>query len=199
MIQVMKAQNGYEKWCDDVRTPAKETCAMQSAKAFDLAGAYLKKHYGRRSQWRWGPIHAAAGDHRPFSFVPVISRFFSVAPETPGDGFTVDVGHFFMAMRANLFANRHAASMRAIYDLADLERSLFIHSTGQSGNFLSPWYSNMAERCEGRIRDDPDAARGDHESEAAGPEAVGDSPSSSRTSADSARVEVSVWNVSSSL
>jgi len=116
MIQVMKAQNGYEKWCDDVRTPAKETCAMQSAKAFDLAGAYLKKHYGRRSQWRWGSIHVAAGDHRPFSFVPVVSRFFSVTPETPGDGFTVDVGHFFIRDEDRPFANRHAASMRAIYD-----------------------------------------------------------------------------------
>ena len=146
MIQVMKAQNGYEKWCDDVRTPAKETCAMQAAKAFDLAAAYLEKHYGARSQWRWGSIHVAAGDHRPFSFVPVISRFFSVAPETPGDGFTVDVGHFFIRDEDRPFVNRHAASMRAIYDLADLERSLFIHSTGQSGNFLSPWYSNMAER-----------------------------------------------------
>jgi penicillin amidase len=58
----------------------------------------------------------------------------------------VDVGHFFIRDEERPFANRHAASMRAIYDLADLERSLFIHSTGQSGNFLSPWYSNMAER-----------------------------------------------------
>ena len=78
--------------------------------------------------------------------MPVISKLFTVAPETPGDGFTVDVGHFFIRDEERPFANRHAASMRAIYDLADLERSLFIHSTGQSGNFLSPWYSNMAER-----------------------------------------------------
>jgi penicillin amidase len=88
----------------------------------------------------------AGGDHRPFSFVPVVSRWFSVAPETPGDGFTVDVGHFFIRDEERPFANRHAASLRAIYDLADLDRSLFIQSTGQSGNILSPWYSNMAER-----------------------------------------------------
>ena len=36
--------------------------------------------------------------------------------------------------------------MRAIYDLADLDRSLYIHSTGQSGNVLSPWYASFAER-----------------------------------------------------
>lgn len=44
------------------------------------------------------------------------------------------------------YANRHAASLRAVYDLADPERSVFIHSAGQSGNPLSPLYGNFAER-----------------------------------------------------
>ncbi|HUQ28540.1 MAG TPA: penicillin acylase family protein [Usitatibacter sp.] len=144
MIRVMKGD--YAKWCDNVRTPAVETCGEQSARAFDVAAEYLAKHHGERSTWRWGAVHAAAGDHRPFSFVPVVSQFFTVAPETPGDSFTVDVGHFFIRDEARPFANRHAASLRAIYDLSDLDKSLFMHSTGQSGNFMSPWYSNMAER-----------------------------------------------------
>jgi penicillin G amidase len=146
MIQVMKGEGGYAKWCDDVRTPARETCAAQSARAFDLAAAYLAQHHGEPGQWRWGAVHVAAGDHRPFSFVPFVARFFSVAPETPGDSFTVDVGHFFIRDEARPFANRHAASLRALYDLADLDRSLFMQSTGQSGNFLSPWYANLADR-----------------------------------------------------
>ena len=146
MLAVLKNQGGYAKWCDDVRTPARETCAEQVSKAMDLAALYLAKNHGERSAWRWGAVHVAGGDHRPFSFVPLASRWFSVAPETPGDGFTVDVGHFFIRDEARPFANRHAASLRAIYDLADLDRSLFIHSTGQSGNFLSPWYANMAGR-----------------------------------------------------
>ena len=44
------------------------------------------------------------------------------------------------------FANRHASSFRAIYDFADLEKSLYIQTTGQSGNFLSPFYRSFAER-----------------------------------------------------
>ena len=75
MLQVMKGQNGYERWCDDVRTPVKETCAIQAAKAFDLAAAYLTKH-AEHGDWRWGKVHVAAGDHRPFSFVPVISKLW---------------------------------------------------------------------------------------------------------------------------
>ena len=42
------------------------------------------------------------------------------------------------------FANRHAASLRAVYDLADLNRSQFMHSTGQSGHPLSRFYANFA-------------------------------------------------------
>src|SRR3546814_11284759 len=42
------------------------------------------------------------------------------------------------------YANRHAPSLRAIYDLADLNRSQFIDSTGQSGHPLSPYYRDFA-------------------------------------------------------
>ena len=34
----------------------------------------------------------------------------------------------------------------ALYDLADLENSRWMHSTGQSGIVFSPWYRSYAER-----------------------------------------------------
>ncbi|HUN68246.1 MAG TPA: penicillin acylase family protein, partial [Burkholderiales bacterium] len=46
---------------------------------------------------------------------------------------------------AQPYANRHAASLRAIYDLADLEKSLYIHSGGQSGNLFSDHYEAFTE------------------------------------------------------
>jgi penicillin amidase len=146
MISVMKAERGYERWCDDVRTPARETCAMLAARAFDLAAANLEERYGGSQAWRWGRAHPAAGDHRPFGFVPMLARFFNVSPETAGDAYSINVGAYTMRDEQRPFANRHAPSMRAIYDLADLERSRFMHSTGQSGNVLSPWYASFAER-----------------------------------------------------
>ena len=76
----------------------------------------------------------------------MISRLFNVSPETPGDTYSVNVGHNFIRDEDRPFANRHSASLRALYDLADLDRSLFMQSTGQSGNYRSPWYSNFAER-----------------------------------------------------
>jgi penicillin amidase len=43
------------------------------------------------------------------------------------------------------YASRHGASFRAVYDLADPQKSLFIHSGGQSGNLLSRHYRSFAE------------------------------------------------------
>ena len=119
---------------------------MLAGKAFDLAAIDLKRRYGDPSTWRWGAAHKAASDHRPLGFFPVIKQLFNVTPETAGDAYSINVGAYTIRDEERPFANRHAGSLRAIYDLADLDRSLFMQSTGQSGNVLSPWYSNLAER-----------------------------------------------------
>ena len=48
-------------------------------------------------------------------------------------------------MTARPFAQNHGAGYRAVYDLADPERSVFVISTGQSGNPLSSHYEDYAE------------------------------------------------------
>ncbi len=144
MIAVMNDENGESRWCDDVRTARHETCAEQAARAFDVAAPDLEKRYGGR--WTWGEAHYAESLHRPFGFVPMLARIFDVDPPTPGDGYSVNVGRYEIRDELHPFANTHAATMRAIYDLADLDRSLFMQSTGQSGNVMSSWYSNFAQR-----------------------------------------------------
>ena len=146
MVSVMKGEPGYARWCDDVTTPEVETCDVMAARAFDRAAADLARRFGDRSAWRWGTAHEAASDHRPFGFVPRLAPIFNIAPQTPGDSYSVDVGSNIIRDEARPFANKHAGSLRAIYDLADLDRSRFMQSTGQSGNFISPWYKNLAER-----------------------------------------------------
>lgn len=144
MIEVMTGK--ASAWCDDVSTPAAETCPQLAARAMDLAAADLGKRYGAATAWRWGEAHAAASDHRPFGAVPWLAPIFNLPVPTPGDTYSVNVGHTHIKDDARPFANRHAASLRAIYDFSDLDRSLFMHSTGQSGHRLSPWYGNYAAR-----------------------------------------------------
>ena len=74
-----------------------------------------------------------------------IGRFFNVEVPSPGGTYTLNRGKEEFGEEPP-FANRHASSYRAIYDLADLDRSLYIHTTGQSGNPFSPFYRSFAER-----------------------------------------------------
>lgn len=143
---VLADEGGQSRWCDDIGTPVRETCAQLLGRSLDTAIAALADtHGGDIAKWRWGEAHVARSRHRPFGGQPVLGDIFDIAVPTPGDGFTVNVGKSDMRDERDPFGNRHAASLRAVYDLADLDRSVFIHSTGQSGNVVSPHYDDLAE------------------------------------------------------
>jgi penicillin amidase len=147
IYNVLAGTGGQGRWCDDVNTPARESCADLLPRALDLALADLKRRYGNdRKQWRWGDAHFALSEHRPFGRQPLLAKFFDIRVPSPGDTYTINVGRNSLANEAAPFASRDAASLRAIYDLADLDKSVYIHSTGQSGNLFSPLYRNFADR-----------------------------------------------------
>src|SRR5665213_3658312 len=98
------------------------------------------------SQWKWGLLHIARSAHRPFSHVPVLNRIFDLRIATGGDLYTIDVGRNNLRDPGEPFANTHAPSLRALYDLSDLDKSEFIQSTGESGNRFSDLYSNFEKR-----------------------------------------------------
>ncbi|WP_395057204.1 penicillin acylase family protein [Polaromonas sp.] len=119
-------------------------CAAQSTAALDRALTLLQATRGAApAKWSWGQAHQALSAHRPFSNVPALARFFDVSVPTGGDAFTVNVGQYWPNDAKFPFANRHAASLRAVYDLADLEKSRFIYQTGQSGLVFSSRYRDM--------------------------------------------------------
>ena len=136
-----------QHFCDDKRTEKQETCPDIIARAFSLAVAQLSEQYGSDSaSWQWGAAHIAYGDHTPFTHQPALAALFDIVLEASGDGFTVNAAAHRIASQRAPFRQYHGASYRAIYDLSDPDRSLFIHTTGQSGNILSPFYGDFAER-----------------------------------------------------
>ncbi len=147
LVATVLAGNGEAaRWCDDLRTPAVETCEELLALSLEAALKDLTQRYGAdSSRWRWGEAHFARLEHRPFGRQPLLARLFDITAPTPGDTYTINVGRKDFHDDERPFANRHAASLRAIYDLSDLENSLFIHSGGQSGNILSPHYAAFTE------------------------------------------------------
>ncbi len=122
-------------------------CAEPSSRALGRALDRLAQAQGSDvAQWRWGAAHQAVSAHRPFSNVGALAPWFDVTVPTGGDPWTVNVGQYWANDAKQPFANRHAASMRAIYDLADPEQSRFIYQTGQSGLVFSPRYRDMKEQ-----------------------------------------------------
>jgi penicillin amidase len=142
---VLEDRSGQARWCDDVRTPAPEACGEIATAALDAALADLRARFGIDPvKWRWGAAHVAHHQHRPFSRVAWLAPFFDIEVETPGDAYSVNAGRSDFDQEAP-FANRHASSLRALYDLADPQASLFIHSGGQSGNPLSRHYRGYTQ------------------------------------------------------
>ena len=126
-------------WCQP------KTCAEQSSAALGRALDRLQAAYGADpARWRWGVAHPALSAHRPFGSVAALARFFDVSVPSHGDAYTVNVGQYNAGEAKGPFVNRHAPSLRAVYDLADLEQSRFIYQTGQSGLVFSPRYRDMS-------------------------------------------------------
>jgi penicillin amidase len=133
-------------WCDDIGTEARETCQELLSRSLARAVDWLAARYGNEPErWRWGEAHQARGRHLPFSDIPVLNWLFETGAPTPGGYDTLNVGVPALSYTASPFANVHAPSMRAIYDLSDPDRSVYIHSTGQSGHPLSPHYRDFVD------------------------------------------------------
>ena len=131
--------NNNTDWCGAAG------CAFQSNAALDRALSRLQTSYGADvSQWTWGRAHNALSSHKPFGNVPLLAQFFDVRVPTGGDNYTVNVGQYWANDEKLPFASRHAASMRTLFDLADLEKSQFIYQTGQSGLVFSSRYRDMS-------------------------------------------------------
>ena len=110
----------------------------------DKALDYLSKEFGNDPKsWVWGKAHIAISEHRPFSKVPVLGSLFNIKTPFPGDSFSVNVGRLELLRSKNPYETLQAASLRTVYDLSDLERSVFVYQTGQSGWAQSKLYRNM--------------------------------------------------------
>ncbi|MFC5522790.1 penicillin acylase family protein [Polaromonas jejuensis] len=121
-------------------------CLAPSAAALDRALTRLQAAYGADlSQWSWGRAHVALSAHKPFANVPWLARWFDVRVPSGGDTFTINVGQYWDNGDQAPFVNRQAASLRAVYDLGDLENSRFIFQTGQSGLVFSSRYRDMQD------------------------------------------------------
>lgn len=140
-------------WCDDKATDTTtETCSDQLEKSWVAANAELTRKLGPDwTTWSYGRLHAVHQDHTPFSKVPLLRDWFGSTIPQDGSNYTVNVAGVGFKSE-DTYTSHYGPSYRAVYNLSDLRASTFMLPTGQSGHFLSPWYSNMIkpwQRVEG--------------------------------------------------
>lgn len=134
---------GARNWCDRQDTTATETCGKLFADALERAVDELRATQGGDiTAWRWGEVHRTFHEHRPFSRVGALSSFFSIREEMGGGTYTLLRNSTDFSKDFPYFG-RHGSAMRAVHDLGDRDGSLFVVSTGQSGNVFSSNYKDQ--------------------------------------------------------
>lgn len=134
-----------EIWCDDVMTEGTESCRDIVRAALAQARASLSEAYGKDpNRWRWGTAHRASFRHSILRLVPVLQNLAGISIETDGDDFTVNRASPSSRGGAAQFDHVHGAGLRAVYDLSNLDQSLFMVTPGQSGHPLSRHFVDLA-------------------------------------------------------
>jgi penicillin amidase len=111
--------------------------------AFDDAMARLRERLGGDpSAWTWGALHRLRLAH-PLAQIPGLEPLFTALDAgIAGDETTVAQAAFDGRRGYDVAV---IPSWRAVYDLADLDRSVGVLTTGVSGNPASPHWNDQAE------------------------------------------------------
>ena len=92
--------------------------------------------------WRWGEAHPAVFANPLLRAVPLLGWLSRPPSPCPATTSTL----FRAGMAWGSFTAVHGAEFRGVYDLADLDRSLFVVAPGQSGHLASPRARNFVQR-----------------------------------------------------
>lgn len=114
-----------------------------SGAALDAAARHLASRLGNDlTKWRWGDLHTIAFEH-PLSAVKPLDLVLTIGPvKRAGDGYSPNNGAYSLT---EPFAVRSHASERQIVDLGDLDGSVSILPTGQSGQPFSRHWGDQTQ------------------------------------------------------
>lgn len=145
-FEVMRNIDEASDWWDDKFTEARvETRDEIFVSAFRNAVSELEKTLGKDSaQWSWGSLHGSVFRNASLgeSGVGLIEDLFNRGPFPTGGGPSILNAASWDAVEGYEVTN--LPSMRAVYDLSDLNNSVTVHTTGQSGHAYHPHYIDMA-------------------------------------------------------
>jgi acyl-homoserine lactone acylase PvdQ len=82
--------------------------------------------------------------HLGFAGLPLLDGRFSRAMPLPGGPESLFVNDVSLQEGPTFTTSYHNSGYQAVYDLSDLDASVFIVPGGSSGHFRSPFYDNLS-------------------------------------------------------
>lgn len=124
-------------WCGD------GGCGPLLAESLRTSTAALAARFGPDpAAWRWGTVHEAVFAHPILGSIPLLGPLATARIAQSGDDTTVLRG----GNRPGALSSVHGAGYRGVYDLADLDSSLFVAVPGQSGHLISRHATDFLQR-----------------------------------------------------
>jgi penicillin amidase len=144
--EIMRSLDENSAWWDDkTTTDVFETRAEIVRKSFEQGVDELEEIFGRDpAKWNWGDLHASTFRNSTLgeSGVPPIEALFNRGPFPTGGGESI-VNATGWSVKDG-YETSWLPSMRMIVDLGNLNNSVTVHTTGQSGHAYHPHYDDMA-------------------------------------------------------
>jgi len=134
-------------WWDDVNTPnIKEIRQDILARSIKNAISFLETQLGNDVEnWTWNKVHTVEYKHS-IGEVPSLRKYFNVGPFEVMGGNEVINNQLFKLDSTGYYKVHSGPSTRRVIDFSDVEKSVSILPTGQSGNPLSDHYKDQAEK-----------------------------------------------------
>ncbi|PJF36138.1 MAG: penicillin acylase family protein [Candidatus Thermofonsia Clade 1 bacterium] len=132
-------------WWDNIETPEvresrDDILRAALAAAYQTVAARLGQDF---TKWRWDALHKIDFVSNPLgqSGISLIEDYVNISAVPVGGGAaTINRASSY---GDDPFSVTEISTIRVIFDFADLERSIGIHSTGQSGHPASPHYRDL--------------------------------------------------------
>ena len=148
--QVLPNQISRENsiWWDNINSKNKtETRAEIVTTSFKNAFSFLENQLGANVEnWLWKRVISIEHEHAIGKAGGVLRKFFNVGPFETIGGNEVINNQIFKLDSTGVYKITAGPSTRRVIDFSDIENSLSILPTGQSGRVFSPYYKDQAQK-----------------------------------------------------
>ncbi len=143
----VQAERKKSVWWDDVSTKNKiETKEEIVTKSFKKAFSFLENQLGENVEdWIWKRVVSVEYKHA-VGEVALLRKYFNVGPFETKGGDQVINNQIYDIDSTGVYKIKAGPSTRRIVDFSDVENSLGILPTGQSGNVFSKHYKDQTQK-----------------------------------------------------